>query len=186
MPAPVVRWASQRQPARYEIRYASSARGVKAGYVKQQGKVGIHETRSSAFVVTGTLAGAAGAASAQAFSLGDAYIKGFGGATWPSGFDTTLTEEGEQIAPPSCDDDTGYTLGVAVGAAVTPNLSLELEYTYRKADFTVTDRDEGDQADGDTAASAVMLMRFTCSTPRARQARSSPISASGSAGPTWT
>ena len=110
-----------------------------------------------AFVVTGTLAGAAGAASAQAFSLGDAYIKGFGGVTWPSGFDTTLTEEGEQIALPSFDHDTGYTLGVAVGAAVTPNIALELEYAYRKADFTVTDRDEGDQADGDTSAHAVMV-----------------------------
>ena len=103
------------------------------------------------------LAGGAGMASAQAFSLEDAYIKGFGGATWPSDLDTTLVEEGEQIALPSFDHDTGYTLGMAVGAAVVPNLAVELEYTYRKADFTVRDRDEGDQTDGDTSAKALMV-----------------------------
>jgi opacity protein-like surface antigen len=102
-------------------------------------------------------AGSVGMESAQAFSLENAYIKGFGGATWPSDLDTTLTEEGEQIALPSFDHDTGYTLGIAVGAAVTPNLSMELEYTYRKADFTVRDRDEGNQTDGDTSAKAIMV-----------------------------
>lgn len=113
-------------------------------------------TLAAAVAVT-ALAGGAEMASAQAFSLEDAYIKGFGGASWPSDLDTTLIEEGEQIALPSFDHDTGYTLGVAVGAAVTPNLSVELEYAYRKADFTVSDRDEGDQTDGDTSAKALMV-----------------------------
>lgn len=108
-------------------------------------------------VASAALAASAAMASAQGFSLGDVYVKGFGGATWPSNFDTTLTEDGEQIALPSFDHDTGYILGAAVGAAATPNISLELEYAYRRADFIVTDRDEGDQADGDTTTNAVMF-----------------------------
>lgn len=103
------------------------------------------------------LAGGTGMVSAQAFSLEEAYVKGFGGATWPSDLDSTLTEDGTQIALPSFDHDTGYTLGVAVGASVTPNFSMEIEYAYRKADFTVTDRAEGDRADGDTSANAFMF-----------------------------
>jgi opacity protein-like surface antigen len=111
----------------------------------------------AAAVAIAALAGGAGMASAQAFSLGEFYVKGFGGATWPSSFDSTLTEEGEQIALPSFDHDTGYTLGAAVGAAFTPNISMETEYAYRSADFTVSDRDEGDQSNGDTSANAFML-----------------------------
>ncbi|MFZ0099044.1 MAG: outer membrane beta-barrel protein [Gemmobacter sp.] len=111
----------------------------------------------TAALAIAALAAGAGMASAQAFSLDDAYVKGFGGATWLSNLDTTLIEDGEQIALPSFDHDTGYTLGVAVGAAVTPNVSMEIEYAYRNADFTVSDRDEGDQANGDTSASAFMF-----------------------------
>ena len=111
------------------------------------------------------LAGGTGTLSAQAFSLEEAYVKGFGGATWPSDLDSTLTEDGMQIALPSFDHDTGYTLGVAVGASVTPNFSMEIEYAYRKADFTVTDRAEGDRADGDTSANAFMFNAL-CLIPR--------------------
>lgn len=111
----------------------------------------------AAAVAVVALAGGAAMASAQAFSLEDVYLKGFGGATFPSSLDTTLTEDGEQIALPSFDHDSGYTLGVAVGAAVAPNIAMEIEYAHRNADFTVRDRDEGDQADGDTSADAVML-----------------------------
>jgi hypothetical protein len=71
-------------------------------------------------------------ASAQAFSLGEVYVKGFGGATWPSSFDTTLREDGERIARPSFDYDTGYALGAAVGAAFAPYISMEIEYAYRQ------------------------------------------------------
>ena len=111
----------------------------------------------AAAVAFAALAGGMGTKSAQAFSLEEVYVKGFGGATWPSDFDTTLTEDGTQIALPSFDHDTGYTLGVAVGAAVTPNISMEIEYAYRNADFNVTDRDENDRADGDTSAYAFMF-----------------------------
>ncbi len=111
----------------------------------------------AAAVAIAALAGGAGMASAQAFSLGEVYVKGFGGATWPSSFDSTLTEDGSRIARPSFDHDTGYALGAAVGAAFTPNISMEIEYAYRSADFTVRDRDEGDRANGDTSANAFMF-----------------------------
>lgn len=114
-------------------------------------------TPMTAALAIAALAGSAGIASAQDFSLENSYFKGFGGATWPRDLDTTLFEDGEQIAAPSFDHDTGYTLGIAVGAAVAPNIALELEYTYRKADFTVRDRAEGDQTDGDTSARAFMV-----------------------------
>lgn len=103
------------------------------------------------------LAGVAGMASAQAFSLGEVYLKGFGGATWPSNFDSTLKEGGERIALPSFDYDTGYTLGAAVGAAFTPNIAMEIEYAYRRADVTVRDREDGDRANGDTSTNAFMF-----------------------------
>jgi opacity protein-like surface antigen len=106
------------------------------------------------------LVGLAGTASAQAFSLGEVYVKGFGGATWPSSLDATLKEDGERIARPSFDYDTGYVLGAAVGAAFTPNVSMELEYAYRSADVTFTDRDDDDEsgrANGDTSADAFMV-----------------------------
>jgi opacity protein-like surface antigen len=111
----------------------------------------------AAAVAVAALAGSSGVASAQAFSLGEVYVKGFGGATWPSSFDSALREDGERIARPSFDFDTGYALGAAIGAAFTPNISMEIEYAYRDADFTATDRDEGDRANGDTSANAFML-----------------------------
>lgn len=114
----------------------------------------------AAAVAIASLAGGAGMASAQAVALGEVYVKGFGGATWPSNFDTTLREGGERIARPSFDHDTGYTLGAAVGAAFTPNISLEVEYAYRSADVTITDRDDDDEsgrANGDTSANAFMF-----------------------------
>jgi opacity protein-like surface antigen len=114
----------------------------------------------AAAVAIAALAGGAGMASAQAFSLGEVYVKGFGGATWPSNFDTTLKEGGERIARPSFNYDTGYALGAAVGAAFTPNISMEIEYAYRSADVAITDRDGDDEsgrANGDTSANAFMV-----------------------------
>lgn len=113
-----------------------------------------------ATVAIAALAGGAGMASAQGFSLGESYVKGFGGATWPSNFDTTLKEDGEQIASPSFDYETGYILGVAVGAAFTPNISMEIEYAHRSADVAITDGDDDDEsviANGDTSANSLMV-----------------------------
>lgn len=114
----------------------------------------------TAAMAIAALVGGAEMASAQAFSLGEIYVKGFGGATWPSSFDSTLEEDGERIARPGFDYDTGYTLGAAVGAAFTPNISMEIEYAYRGADVTITDRDDNDEssrANGDTSANAFMV-----------------------------
>lgn len=118
------------------------------------------QTPLAAAVAIAALAGSVGMASAQAFSLGEVYVKGFGGATWPSSFDATLREDGARIARPSFDYDTGYTLGAAVGAAFTPNISMEIEYAYRSADVSITDRDDDDEsarANGDTSANAFMF-----------------------------
>ena len=118
------------------------------------------QTPLAAAVAIAALAGGAGMASAQAFSLGEIYVKGFGGATWPSSFDATLREDGARIARPSFVYDTGYTLGAAVGAAFTPNISMEIEYAYRSADVSITDRDDDDEsarANGDTSANAFMF-----------------------------
>lgn len=118
------------------------------------------QARLAAAVAIIALSGGAGMASAQAFSLGESYVKAFGGATWPSNFDTTLKEDGEQIASPSFDYDSGYTLGVAVGTAFTPNISMEIEYAHRSADATITDGDGDDEsviANGDTSSNAVMV-----------------------------
>jgi opacity protein-like surface antigen len=115
------------------------------------------QTRLALAAVIAALAGGAGQASAQGLATDEVYLKGFGGASWPSGFDSTLREDGTDIALPSFDFDTGYTLGVAIGATVAPNVAIEVEYAYRSADFTVTDREEGDQASGDTSANAFML-----------------------------
>jgi opacity protein-like surface antigen len=120
----------------------------------------VKQASLAAAVAIAALAGATGAASAQAFSLGEVYVKGFGGATWPSNLDVTLKEDGERIARPSFDYDTGYALGAAVGAAFTPNITMEIEYAYRSADVSITDRDDDDEsgrANGDTSANAVMF-----------------------------
>lgn len=114
----------------------------------------------TAAVAIAALVGGAGMTSAQTLAQGDIYVKGFGGATWPSNFETTLREDGEQIARPSFDYETGYILGIAVGAALTPNISMEIEYAYRGADAAITDRDEDDEssrASGDTSANALMF-----------------------------
>ncbi|MDS9468643.1 outer membrane beta-barrel protein [Paracoccus sp. MBLB3053] len=118
------------------------------------------QARSATALAIAALAGGTGMASAQTLSLGDFYVKAFGGAAWPQNFDTTLKEDGEQIARPSFDYETGYTLGVAVGAALTSNISMEIEYAYRSFDAAITDRDEDDEssrADGDSSANAFMF-----------------------------
>ncbi|MEE2862356.1 MAG: outer membrane beta-barrel protein [Pseudomonadota bacterium] len=110
-------------------------------------------------VAIAALAAGTGMTSAQTLLQGNIYVKGFGGATWPSNFETTLREDGEQIASPSFDYETGYTLGVAFGTAFTPNLSMEIEYAHRSADVAIRDGDDDDEsviANGDTTTKALM------------------------------
>jgi opacity protein-like surface antigen len=114
------------------------------------------------------LASTAGATHAQGLSFGTGkwYVKGFGGATWPSGDDGDISGVGAGLsARGDADYDTGYTLGAAIGAYFTPNFAMELEYAYRNADadtdVTVTDSAgnivSDDTIGGDAHSNAVML-----------------------------
>ncbi len=92
-----------------------------------------------AAAVAAGLAVSAGSASAQSW-----YLKGFGGATWPSGQEENLklgnTNSGSRL---KFDYDTGYTLGAAVGYDVTPNVAIEGEYAYRNASVSTDLRSSG-------------------------------------------
>jgi opacity protein-like surface antigen len=101
---------------------------------------------------------AAGAASAQNFSISNGYVKMFGGASWPDADSAGVDNTPFNL---SFDYDTGYTLGIAGGAFVTPNIALELEYAYRDADLDGTLRDPvtGDRVtdSGDTTSNSIMF-----------------------------
>lgn len=101
--------------------------------------------------VLGTaLCATATGAMAQGFGAGNWYAKGFGGATWPSGEKSDVSQRGTFLGTADLDYDTGYTLGVAVGYDFRPNIAMELEYAYREADLT------GDYG-GDTRSNSFML-----------------------------
>ena len=70
------------------------------------------------------------------------YVKGFGGFTFPQSDETTV-QAPVGTAGGTIDYDTGYALGAAVGYSLTPNISAELEYAYRRADLK-------DDVSGDT------------------------------------
>ena len=86
--------------------------------------------------VAAALALIGGAASAQELN-GGFYLKGFGGATWPSEQDFQVNGQGGASANSGLNYDTGYLLGIAGGYNVTPNMAVELEYAYRNADADV-------------------------------------------------
>ena len=79
---------------------------------------------------------AGGAAAQGLFGGGLGYVKGFGGATWPQNDNSELDIRGVGTLIPDLglDFDTGYVLGIAGGYYIRPNISAELEYTYRNAD----------------------------------------------------
>jgi opacity protein-like surface antigen len=99
---------------------------------------------------------AGGAAQAQMFGPMQGptpvYIKGFGGVTWGMDQDSAIKADGTDTgADLDLSFDAGYTLGAAVGAQFLPNMAVEVEYAYRRADLTervrfagVTDKDGGD------------------------------------------
>jgi opacity protein-like surface antigen len=90
------------------------------------------------------LVAGSGAASAQDFGGGSWYLKGFGGATWPSGEEEALKLGGTNTASSlKFDYDTGYTLGASVGYFVTANIAIEGEYAYRNASVSTTAREAG-------------------------------------------
>ncbi len=105
------------------------------------------------------LCGSAGIASAQSsFSLSDVYIKGFGGATWPSSDDEKLRRNGENVGRVDLNYDTGYVLGVAAGWSATPNVALEFEYAYRNIDYDADVRIDGARGSGNGTAKTNSLM----------------------------
>ncbi|MBP7003610.1 OmpW family outer membrane protein [Amaricoccus sp.] len=105
-----------------------------------------------------TAIGAAGAASAQAFDSASLYLKGFGGATFPSGDDESLRTNGQKVGRVDLDYDTGYTLGVALGFTPVPNVGVELEYAYRNVDYDGTARIDGARSDVDGTAKVNAVM----------------------------
>lgn len=96
----------------------------------------------------------AGAASAQGLAASSFYLKGFGGWTFPDDDTFQFNERGTGVSASSgLNYDTGYTLGVAGGFDLTPNVALELEYAYRNADATL--KGTGDK--GSTESNAWMV-----------------------------
>ena len=93
-------------------------------------------TVAAAALAIGLVVSAGGAAAQGLFGGGGFYLKGFGGATWPQSDNASLDiKDGPTLIPDSgLDFDTGYVLGIAGGYYIRPNVSAELEYTYRNAD----------------------------------------------------
>ena len=91
---------------------------------------------ASAALAAGVALSADGAAAQGLFGGGLGYVKGFGGATWPQNDNSELDIRGVGTLIPDSglDFDTGYVLGIAGGYYIRPNVSAELEYTYRNAD----------------------------------------------------
>ena len=91
---------------------------------------------ASAALAAGVALSAGGAAAQGLFDGGLGYVKGFGGATWPQNDNSELDIKGVGTFIPDSglDFDTGYVLGIAGGYYIRPNVSAELEYTYRNAD----------------------------------------------------
>jgi opacity protein-like surface antigen len=91
---------------------------------------------ASAALAAGVALSAGGAAAQGLFGGGLGYVKGFGGATWPQNDNSELDIRGVGTLIPDSglDFDTGYVLGIAGGYYIRPNISAELEYTYRNAD----------------------------------------------------
>ena len=91
---------------------------------------------ASAALAAGVALSAGGAAAQGLFGGGLGYVKAFGGATWPQGdnFELEFVGGGTFTPDSGLDFDTGYVLGIAGGYYIRPNVSAELEYTYRNAD----------------------------------------------------
>jgi len=110
-----------------------------------------------------TLALSATGVSAQVFGNDNFYLKGFGGLTVPQDDDFQLNERGgDAFADTGLDYSNGYTLGIAGGYTMTPNLALELEYAYRNADASFKGTDSGDRK---TESNAFMLNALYNMTP---------------------
>lgn len=127
------------------------------------------------------LVAGSGVANAQAFSLSQMYVKGFGGATWPSADDENLRTNGSKVGRLDLDYDTGYTLGLAAGWAATPNVGLEFEYAYRNADYSGTAKGGGERfdVDGTVKSSSMMVNAIYSFNPMGADAAVTPYLGAG-------
>lgn len=110
---------------------------------------------------------AAGAAGAQGLVVDGFYLKGFGGASFVDDESVRLSGANADGSvsgfKPRLDYDTGYVLGLAVGATITPNVALEIEYAHRSADYRVRGvAPDGSpvRGNGDTSVNAVLANGF--------------------------
>lgn len=99
------------------------------------------------------VASGAGVAQAQGLGTSDAYVKVFGGATLPKSDDFTLDITSGTAASSGLDYDTGYVFGIAGGYLVTPDVALEIEYSFRSSDAEL---DYAGGVDGQMKASTYM------------------------------
>lgn len=90
--------------------------------------------RTTAALAVAILLAGTGWAAAQGLGTSRAYAKVFGGVTMPKNDDFTLAIKGEDPAASGLDYDAGYVMGIAGGYNITPNMALELEYSYRVSD----------------------------------------------------
>ncbi len=106
-------------------------------------KIGYRQAGAAAVA----LCALAGSASAQGLNASSFYLKGFGGWTFPQDDDFQFNARGTGRSTDSgLNYSNGYTLGVAAGFAVTPNVSAEFEYAYRNADADLKNIDDGGSA----------------------------------------
>lgn len=127
--------------------------------------------KTALLATTAAVALGAGAASAQGFDTSTVYLKGFGGATWPSGDDENVRRNGSTVGRVDIDYDTGYTLGLAAGFSPMPNIGLEFEYAYRHVDYDGSIRIDDARGSGDGTAKVNALMvnavyNFTLQNPQ--------------------
>ena len=117
---------------------------------------------ASAMALAATLALSATGAAAQGFGGGNFYVKGFGGLTVPQDDDFSLNERGGTgTIDTGLDFDNGYTLGIAGGYLMTPNVAVELEYAYRNADATFKDLSTSGRTTESNAWMVNALYNFT-------------------------
>lgn len=126
-----------------------------------------HGLAVSTAALAAMLAVSATGASAQVFGGGNFYVKGFGGLTVPQDDDFNLNERGGPAsADTGFDFSNGYTLGIAGGYSITPNMAVELEYAYRNADAKFTkDLASGKRTTESNAWMVNALYNFTPSGP---------------------